>query len=160
MSRRFGLVLIGFALGLGASAWSTSAQSTIDVQVFNPAAGKCPGGTCNLGGCEVQDALPLPVFHPTEFDLTVADIVDILADYSLVHEAPSAAGLSGGRGYYGYTDSSGQTITIAGRVDRADRRSTILHELTHVKSKLDGLDLDEDAVLIIESALYKKHFGK
>lgn len=84
--------------------------------------------------------------------LTMRDVVDILSEYSLLHDDRRSTQ------YYGYTDTMARSIVIMNVGDRVSKRGTVLHELIHVKARLDGIALTEEETLVLENQMYDEIF--
>ena len=71
-----------------------------------------------------QAPLPLP-----PLDLDLAEIVDILTEYKIVHDKH---GVLRYFSYYGVTDTDTKTIYISDEGDLGTNRDTVIHELLHI----------------------------
>ena len=85
----------------------------------------------NVVGESVQAADALP---PADLDLKA--VIDVLAEYDVVHESRLMTFL----GYYGLTDPATKTIYINDREEIGVRRETVLHEFVHAIYMRQGVN--------------------
>ncbi len=92
-----------------------------------------------------------------EYDITVKDIVTILAEFDVKHveQQPFFAPA------YGVTDfsSSPPAIWIFNKSDTRDKRSTVIHELLHAHYREIGVNVSEEFIAMEEERNYNKVFG-
>lgn len=74
-----------------------------------------------LGYYDFDNPMKLP-----QGDITVADIVDILTEYSFEHQKKIVGG-----DYWGVTLPASREIFVSDEPDLGHRRDTVLHELYH-----------------------------
>jgi hypothetical protein len=166
-------LLFGFVIGIALSPYmrSTQAQSSITISgTVSPgvatlgqercvtATGDCtvivePG---NVLKAQYHDAEMSTVPHG-EHDLTVRDLVEILADYEIKHVEQQPFFQPA----YGVTnfDSNPPAVWIFNTSDTPSRRSTVIHELLHVYYHQRGTDLTEEFIRSEEDRQYKALFG-
>ncbi len=102
----------------------------------------------------VETDFPLP---PSKLD--VAEMVEILADYSVVHQEAIVGGP-----YAGLIDPHSKKIYISDQFDLAIRRQTVIHEFLHAyymrKHNLatGGYELGEAAIEAEATRLYEELF--
>ena len=85
----------------------------------------------------------VPLFHLTppppplpEIEFTLAEVIDVLAEYNLVLEDnPTFC-----KTFYGVTDHDTVTISICRKYDLTQRRKTLAHEILHVIYWRRGFD--------------------
>ena len=87
--------------------------------------------------------------------MSYADLVEILATYSIVHEAP---GHYLEDSYYGWTDRKKHTIHILAGGDASDAKDTILHEALHVQCYKLMRACSEGDIEMKSQAIYKALF--
>lgn len=93
--------------------------------------------------------------------MTLADVVDILTDYSIAHQDRIVGGP-----YIGLTEFDKKRITIDDSMDQSIRRSTVIHELLHVwylkhaNIATGGYDAGESAIALETGRLYEQMFVK
>ncbi len=92
-----------------------------------------------------------------EYDLTVKDIVIILAEFDVKHVAQQPFFAPA----YGVTDfdSNPPAIWIFNTSDTLNRRSTVIHELLHAHYREAGMNPPEAFIASEEERLYRKVFG-
>lgn len=94
--------------------------------------------------------------------LTMTDMVDILLDFDVVHDAevliPSEKENETDE-CYGATDHEGSRIMLCDRFPQGVRRLTILHELYHARDFREGYESLEKPVEKISERHYAKLFG-
>lgn len=101
----------------------------------------------------VDSALP----EPDRF--TISEVVDILSDYSLLHQDAIVGG-----DYAGLMNPYTKKIYISDQFDHSIRRQTVIHELLHVyylknhNLATGGYAAGELAVERMASRLYEKFF--
>lgn len=88
-------------------------------------------------------------------ELTYADLVEILATYSLIHEP---AGHPYEDNYYGYTERMKKTIHILSHGDLSDAKDTVLHEALHIKCYQMMVECTETMIETKSQEIYKKLF--
>lgn len=91
-------------------------------------------------------------------DVDMAEVIDILTDYSVVHEGKLLTYLK----YYGLTDPRAKTIYINSDVAQSDSRDTVIHELLHVIYFRRGFDTSgqyEDLISQRAHEIYLKLYG-
>ena len=87
--------------------------------------------------------------------LDLRTVIDILTDYSVVHQTTPLLG-----GYLGLTDYRERTIYVSDKSDLADRRDTIIHEMLHVLVRLKGLkDIEETMIERRARQIYTSLYG-
>ncbi len=75
-------------------------------------------------------AMTMAAEKQRRLSLTIADMVDTLADYTIVYNSSSEfCDL-----YSGLTEPYAKRITICGTMDLGFRRATIIHEMLHAAS--------------------------
>lgn len=82
------------------------------------------------------DGTPVVVQTLPRIELTLADAVDIMAEYELIHETRVMNLMQKS----GLTDAYSKTIIVNNSSDNAYNRDTVLHEWLHVKYKRLGID--------------------
>lgn len=92
-------------------------------------------------------------------NLTLRDAIEVLADYEVMHPQVPARSE-----WYGWTDPDEQRIFTIRNADLATRRETVIHELTHVTRRYNGLTFDdkqseEIATSLSARAVYLELFG-
>lgn len=94
--------------------------------------------------------------HATH-DLTVKEIVSILADYDFYHVAqqPFFHQAFGVTNFESYPPA----VWIFNTGDTPSREATVIHELTHVHWHQQGLDPPEEFIAAEEARQYQKLFG-
>lgn len=92
-----------------------------------------------------------------EAELTQAQMIDILADYNLIHKPRLMDG--NGMGLHGRTNAFDKTIEIADQ-DRAFKRRTIIHEMYHVVFNLDNREQSDKEIDRLTEKLYEKLYGE
>lgn len=91
-------------------------------------------------------------------DVDMAEVIDILTDYSVVHEGKLLTYLK----YYGLTDPRAKTIYINSDVAQSDSRDTVIHELLHVIYFRRGFDTSgqyEELISARAHEIYLKLYG-
>lgn len=96
---------------------------------------------------------PPPADQPQAPEITLADLVDILTKYDIVHDPKGHIYESA---YYGYTDREHHTIHLLDHGDQADLRDTILHEAGHVKCYAMMVDCDETMIEAMSQTVYRR----
>lgn len=87
--------------------------------------------------------------------LTMADAVDILADYSVIHQNTPLMGT-----YGGLSDYRERTIYISNHSDLADRRDSVIHEFLHILYRVKGIpDPGEEVIREQTSKIYRSLFS-
>ena len=86
-------------------------------------------------------------------DLTLADTIDILTDYEVVHKAKLFD--SKGQASWGITDYMSRSIQLAD-CDRTQKRLIVIHEFLHVYNRLHGIEQDEEIIDKKVHEIYKK----
>ena len=101
----------------------------------------------------VQEPAPAPKPH----DLTVKDIIAILADYEIKHvdQQPFFDPAFGVTNFA----SNPPAVWIFNTADTVSKRSTVIHELLHVYYHQLGLNASEEFVRDEETRLYLQIFG-
>lgn len=84
----------------------------------------------------LQDFFYAPAITLPSVDLDLAEVVDMLVDYDIVHVNRLMSFLH----YYGLTDPRTHTIYINTDVSMSETRDTIIHELLHVVYFRRGVD--------------------
>lgn len=86
--------------------------------------------------------------------LSMRDVVDILADYEVLHpRVPAAAD------WYGITDFDSRTIYVIENTNLPMKRRTVVHEMLHAALRLhafDGTPDQEEQAVIDQTALIYK----
>lgn len=126
-----------------------------DPQGITPPDQNVPGGTIYIG----PDGTPQFVETLPKIDLTLADAVDIMAEYELVHETKLMSHLR----YYGLTDPNTRTIFLNVAPDNASNRDTIIHEWLHIKYGRMGIDTSgpyEDQIAKRAHEIYLQLYGQ
>jgi hypothetical protein len=107
----------------------------------------------------VQQPLPEITIHatPAAHDLTLKDVISILADYEVKHvdQQPFF------QAAYGVTnfDSQPPAVWIFNTGDTPSKRSTVIHELLHIYYHQLGLEASEEFIRQEETRLYLEIFG-
>mgnify|MGYP001576704776 CR=1 FL=1 len=91
-------------------------------------------------------------------EVTTADIVAVLAEYSLIHEDnPTFC-----KQFYGLTDFDTKSISLCSRYDSARMRRTLLHEILHILYYQKGIMTGGPFEVPIDAQaeqLYLKFYG-
>jgi hypothetical protein len=101
----------------------------------------------------VDPTLSLPPLDPS-----LAEVIEILADYDVLHEGR----LMTYAHWYGLTDPNTKTIFINSSVAEDYRAETLLHELLHILYMRRGIDTRgpyEDLVEAKAQELYRQLYG-
>lgn len=90
--------------------------------------------------------------------LTVAEIVDIMADFSLKHQEDVGAG------YAGRVEPTDRMIWIADKYDMTTRKQSVIHEWLHVYwwkrgVATGGFPAGETAIELQSTKIYNELFG-
>lgn len=101
---------------------------------------------------KAQDVIP-----GHEHDLSVKEILEILSEYDIRHmdEPPFAMPA------YGVTtfETNPPTIWIFNTADLRSKKSTLIHEFTHVHCRNVGVDCPDEYVRAEEDRQFQKFFG-
>lgn len=91
------------------------------------------------------------------FTLTEKDIIDIIADYDVLHRDQQPFFQPA----YGVTtfDTNPPSVWIFNTGDHSTKCSTVIHEFIHVKSQRLGLKLSEEQVRQLEAQIYLQIFS-
>lgn len=77
---------------------------------------------------------PVPILAPVSLEM--ADVIRILAEYTVEHETSGTFCQQ----FYGMTNFNNKTIDLCDRNDSSQKRETLLHELFHIRYHEFGLD--------------------
>lgn len=92
--------------------------------------------------------------------LTLADVVDVLAEYRVVFDPSPIFCMQ----YWGLTQYLERTITICANMDTSQRRATMIHELLHVvsmrRSVVEGEQYTEMEIQEAVQRIYKELYGR
>ena len=84
--------------------------------------------------------------QPDTHSITLRDAIEVVADYEVRHpEVPNSTA------WYGWTDIELRQIFTIENADLRQRRTTIIHEITHVSRRLNGETLpshDEEEEIV------------
>lgn len=83
---------------------------------------------------------------------STSEIIDILADFDLTHIK-----MPPGTPYYALTDFQEKKIWIVD-MDVVYKKRSVIHELIHIKARMNGVEMEEEAVSAAELMIYKKLF--
>ena len=87
-------------------------------------------------------------------------LVDVIADYSIVHCPIANGNLVETKSLYGLIDFNKRTIYINTEQSPAEARKTVLHEISHIYANRFCFPDKEKQISTAENCLYTALFGK
>lgn len=99
------------------------------------------------GSAQIAPSVAVP-------DLTFADAIDYLTDFSLMHHTKDWP-FTGT--HYAYTDLRNREIHILEQ-NRFDKRDSLIHEMLHIKCYAESLPCTEEAIVAKTAEMYKRIF--